>query len=168
MDIDSIYHVLYNTALISTLLAFVILFFSILGIELEDVGYFSISSFLNFLVGFSWTGALLIYKVTFPITIVASIGAGVIMLFVFYYMNVLMMKLSETGNAFKLSDAVGKSATVYLEIPSNAGGSGVVTFSYKGSVKHLTAITKGEERMQFNTRVKIIESYESLVIVEKI
>lgn len=76
-----------------------------------------------------------------------------------------MMKLQHSGNV-KTDDFVGKTGTVYMQIPGGSGH-GKVTVTINGSTREVAAVS--EEPLATGTPIKIVEVIDpSLFRVEKI
>ena len=78
----------------------------------------------------------------------ASIGAatasgGAVMLIVAWLLHA-QLKLQSAGNVDP-TNAIGKSATVYLRIPGKRAGAGKITVSIQGRTMEYAAITAGDE-----------------------
>lgn len=129
---------------------------------------FSVRNLINFLLSFSWTGITLyntIENTTVLILISFLIGAAFVALF-FFVMKALH-RLSE-DNTFKLANAIGKTASVYISIPANKKGAGKVQVSVNGSIHEIEAITENE-KLDSGTMVRINEIINNnLLLVEKL
>jgi len=126
---------------------------------------FSLRNLVDFMLGFSWTGVSfydLIQNRT--LLILLAIGVGLLFVFVFFVIMRQLLKLNE-DNSLKLESLVGESAEVYLTIPESMKSTGKILVSIKGSTRELEAMTKGE-KITTNSRVKIVEIENEIVIVE--
>ncbi|MBO4499873.1 MAG: serine protease [Bacteroidaceae bacterium] len=127
----------------------------------DDAGFsglFSFRNLINFLLGYGWTGVILYDDITKPFWLYAiSFGVGVLFVAAFVFMFRKMMKLSHDGS-FRISEAVGITADVYLRIPASNGGRGKVQFSVKGSVHELDAVTDESEEIPTGAKAKIVDT----------
>jgi hypothetical protein len=129
---------------------------------------FSLRNLINFLLGFSWTGISFYYIISSPaILITVALAAGVVFVLLFFFIIKQVQKLAE-DNSFKPSDALQKSAEVYLAIPAQKSGKGKVLISIKGSFRELDAITENE-RIETGAVVRVLKADDNnLLTVERI
>ena len=122
----------------------------------DGPGLFSFKSLVNFALAYGWTTALLYNHIErlWLLNVVAVVVGIAFLLLVFGGLT-LMLKLAKDAS-FKTSQAVGKSANVYLRIPAARSGSGKVQVSVGGAVHELDAWTDGKE-LPTGTVCKIIE-----------
>lgn len=103
---------------------------------------FSLRNLINFLLGFSWTGISFYNSIENKgLLIGIALVVGVAFVLLFFYIIKQVQKLAE-DNSFKISDTIGKSAEVYLNIPGEKQGKGKVLISVKGSVHELDAMSE--------------------------
>ena len=125
---------------------------------------FSVRALVNFLVGFGWAGVSLRPAISADVVLyVVSIAVG---LFFAWLVMALMNKLLrlERNGAFSVSEAVGKTASVYLRIPAGCQGHGKVQVSIRGSVHEFPAVTDCEE-LRTGTMVKVVSVLEDSVLL---
>ena len=129
----------------------------------EDFHFLGLRAILAFVSVFGWCGVLWGHHGLW--------GFGAAFLFGFIAMSLTalaiwgMMKLQQSGNV-KKDDFVGKSGTVYLQIP---GGNerGKITVTIGGATREVAAVA--EEPIPTGTPVKIIEVIDqTLYRVEKL
>jgi len=129
---------------------------------------FSFRNLINFMLGFSWSG--ITFYNTFSskfILIFIAIMVGVGMVALFAYLISLLHGLAE-DNSFNIADTVGRTASVYLFIPAEKSGKGIIQVSVKGAVHELSAVTSGD-RIETGAMVRVTEVLDnSLLLVEKI
>ena len=130
-------------------------------------GVFSFRNLINFLLGYGWAGALLFDSIEkgWLLQLVAiAVGLVFVMAFVFMFRQV--MKLSHDGS-FKMQEAVGLKADVYLRIPAARSGRGKVQVSVKGSIHEIDAMTDNTEEIPTGGQVKIVKVLgDDLLLVE--
>lgn len=130
-------------------------------------GVFSFRNLINFLLGYGWAGALLFSSIEkgWLLQVVAiAVGLAFVLAFVFMFRQV--MKLSHDGS-FKMSEAVGLKADVYLRIPAARSGRGKVQVSVKGSVHEVDAMTDRNDEIATGGQVKILKVLgDDLLLVE--
>jgi hypothetical protein len=116
---------------------------------------FSLRNLINFLLGFSWTGISFYTLIPNPaILIVLSVLVGAFFIFVFFIIIKQLQKLAE-DNSFKITNAINKTAEVYLSIPEKLSGRGKVMISVNGAFHELSAMTENE-RIQTGAVVKVV------------
>jgi ABC-type antimicrobial peptide transport system permease subunit len=116
---------------------------------------FSLRNLINFLLGFSWTG--ISFYTLIPsktVLIVLSVLVGAFFIFVFFMIIKQLQRLAE-DNSFKISNAINKTAEVYLSIPEKLSGRGKVMISVNGAFHELSAMTENE-RIQTGSVVKVV------------
>ena len=120
-------------------------------------GVFSFRNLVNFLLGYGWAGVLLhdsIEKGWLLQLIAIAVGLVFVLAFVFMFRQV--MKLSHDGS-FRMQEAVGLKADVYLRIPAARSGRGKVQLSVKGSVHEIDAVTDNDAEIPTGGQVEIVE-----------
>ena len=120
-------------------------------------GVFSFRNLINFLLGYGWAGALLFDSIEkgWLLQIVAiAVGLAFVLAFVFMFRQV--MKLSHDGS-FRMQEAVGLKADVYLRIPAARSGRGKIQVSVKGSVHEIDAMTDSDSEIATGGQVEIVE-----------
>jgi membrane protein implicated in regulation of membrane protease activity len=120
-------------------------------------GVFSFRNLVNFLLGYGWAGVLLhdsIEKGWLLQLIAIAVGLVFVLAFVFMFRQV--MKLSHDGS-FKMEEAVGLKADVYLRIPAARTGRGKVQVSVKGSIHEIDAMTDNDTEIATGGQVQIVE-----------
>jgi len=71
------------------------------------------------------------------------------------------------NNSFRLTDAMDKTAEVYLTIPGNKKGKGKIMISVKGSFHELEAITESDA-IESGASVRVVKIENgNLLVVEK-
>ena len=120
-------------------------------------GVFSFRNLINFLLGYGWAGALLFDSIDkgWLLQIVA-IAVGLVFVLAFVFMFRQVMKLSHDGS-FRMQEAVGLKADVYLRIPAARSGRGKVQVSVKGSVHEIDAVTDSDKEIATGEQVEIVE-----------
>lgn len=120
-------------------------------------GVFSFRNLINFLLGYGWAGVLLFDAIDkrWLLQIVA-IAVGLLFVLAFVFMFRQVMRLSHDGS-FKMNEAVGLKADVYLRIPAARSGRGKVQVSVKGSVHEIDAVTDNDAEIPTGGQVEIVE-----------
>lgn len=118
------------------------------GTDTMDLGgsisLFSVRNFVNFVVGFGWSGVCLSGAIESKwLLCLVSILVGVAFVLMFFFIKRQTKKLEHNG-AFQIEDCVGKTVDVYLRIPAHREGKGKVQVSLNGTVHEFDAMTAGE------------------------
>lgn len=130
-------------------------------------GVFSFRNLVNFLLGYGWAGVLLFDDIEkrWLLQLVA-IAVGLLFVLAFVFMFRQVMKLSHDGS-FKISEAVGLKADVYLRIPAARAGRGKVQVSVKGSIHEIDAVTDNDTEIPTGGQVEIVEALgDDLLLVK--
>lgn len=129
---------------------------------------FSLRNLINFLLGFSWAGISFYSSISNPSLLIAvSLAVGILFLYIFFLVIRQLQKLAE-DNSFRFSQALHKTAEVYLTIPANKSGKGKIMISINGSVRELDAMTE-KERIPSGATVKVTKvENDNILIVELI
>ncbi|HMO60657.1 MAG TPA: serine protease [Ferruginibacter sp.] len=129
---------------------------------------FSLRNLINFLLGLSWTGISFYGSIASkPLLILLALVVGLAFVYVFFLVIKQVQKLAE-DNSFKITEALHKTADVYLTIPAHKSGKGKIMLSVKGSVRELDAMTE-QESIPSGATVKIVRlENKDILIVEKI
>ncbi len=106
---------------------------------------FSFRNFVNFLLGFGWTGISFYGFIHNQYVLIGvAILIGVIFVWLFFFIISQLQRLAE-DNSFQIMDTLYKEADIYLKIPAKRQGMGKVLISVNGAVHELEAMTDGEE-----------------------
>ena len=130
--------------------------------------FFTIKNFVGFFTLFSWTGiACLDSGLSASLSVVISIGAGILMMVImaaiFYYFS----KLTDSGN-MSAKNAIGGIGEVYLPIHSGRGNIGKVSIKVQGSLRELDAITDDDQNLPTGAVVTVtdITSNDTLIVTK--
>lgn len=131
--------------------------------------FFTFKNVVAFFTIFGWTGIICLDNgISYPITIVISSFAGLIMMLLTSLLFFWMAKMAESGT-LKISNAIGVIGEVYLPIGANRSKLGKIQIKVQGSLRELEAITDAEEDLETTTIIKVIEVVSSeLLLVEKL
>lgn len=129
---------------------------------------FSFRNLINFLLGFGWGGICFYSSIENQMILgMVAILIGAIFLVLFFAIIKQLTKLEE-NNTFTLKMAIGKTGDVYLAIPENKTGSGLIQVSVYGAVREIHAITPGG-RLESGAMIRVISvESDNLVLVERL
>lgn len=129
---------------------------------------FTFRNLVNFLLGFGWGGISFYNMISNKILLLSlAFLIGAFFIFLFFVIMKQVLKLSE-NNSFDIQEAIGKTANVYLFIPPNKEGDGIVHVSIKGALRELKAQTLDTEKIETGSEVRIIDIYDNKLIVAKV
>lgn len=129
---------------------------------------FSLRNMINFLLGLGWGGVSFYTTISNPaVLIIVAVLIGAAFVYLFFLIIKQVQKLAE-DNTFKITQTVQKTGTVYLRIPAQKSGSGIVQVSVNGSVHELKAVTDGDE-IPSGTMIRVVEILDDhLILVTKL
>lgn len=108
------------------------------------VQLFTVRNMINFLLGLGWGGVCFSGVVTNrPLLVIVSLLCGAAFVWMFLWMLRRVLRLESNG-AFRITDCVNQTCSVYLRIPAGRQGMGKVQVSFGGSVQELDAMSAGE------------------------
>ena len=129
--------------------------------------FLTIDSIAAFFMGFGWTGSFLISGGEYGLITIFLVSSGVG--FVFGGASVglatLMQNLKEE-NQTTINDALGQTGNVYLKVPREALGHGVVHLKLKAGMRELEALTYEKSDIEFGKSVKVKSILGDKVVVE--
>ncbi|RXP59478.1 hypothetical protein EC396_05360 [Lutibacter sp. HS1-25] len=141
--------------------------------EADDGGvgfqFFTFKGIVAFFTIFGWTGiTCLDSNLSTTVTIIISVIAGLIMMFLTSLLFYWMHKLAESGT-LKVKNAVGVICEVYLPIGAKRSKMGKVQIKVQGSLRELEAITDEDEDLKTGSMVKVTEIVSAeILLVEKL
>lgn len=111
-----------------------------------DQGFtlFSIRSIIAFFTFFGWVGVITLHKgIDIQYVIIISFFAGLIAMVFVAFVLFQLIKLAEVGNV-DIEEALGKYGKVYVPVPAQRNGTGLVNIEIRNKIMELRAITDGE------------------------
>jgi membrane protein implicated in regulation of membrane protease activity len=127
--------------------------------NLDDGGpgqVFSFRNFINCLLGYGWAAICFYPVISSALWLnVVAILVGVSFVLLFFLLMKQMTRL-ETDKTFRMEQALGKPADVYLTIPAQMSGRGKVQVSVGGAYHEIDAMTRGE-KLQTGSKVRVDE-----------
>ena len=181
-ELSSLEKIYWIIAGISTLVFLIILITSFIGADTDDLGdvdadvegdtgagfqFFTFKNMVAFFTIFGWSGiASLDSGKSVVVTVLISVGCGLIMMLImsalFYYIS----KLSDSGT-LKMENALNSIGEVYLTIGAKRSNIGKVHVRVQNSLRELEALTDHETDLKQGTVIKVIEvTSNGLLIVE--
>ncbi len=111
-----------------------------------DPGFtlFSIRSVIAFFTFFGWVGVITLSGgIDITTAIIVSFLSGLIALVFVAFVLYQLVKLAETGTP-DIEDALGKYGKVYIPVPANRSGTGMVHIELNNKLMELRAVTDGQ------------------------
>ncbi len=145
----------------------------ITGDEIDDIvsfdqaglQIFTIRGFITFFSIFGWAGLWLLSTGLNPaIALIISFLLGSAAMVGTAYAMRFLMKLQSTGNQ-DINDALGVSASVYINIPEKRKGHGKVNAMVSGRYSEFDAVTDDDEMIPTGSSVTIISIGNPNVLV---
>ena len=127
---------------------------------------FTIKGILVFLSLSAWTAYLLYGVLHIAIVLVIAAIIGFIGAFLQALAFRAMMKLESSGN-INYENAIGKTGTVYINIPKEKKGRGKITMVVQGRFAEIDAITNDLEELLPKTQVEIVGLEDSTTVIVK-
>lgn len=127
---------------------------------------FTFRNFINFFIGFGWTGIVFHDKISSKFLLVTlAVVVGVVLVALVMYIFVALSKMQQSGN-MDINNAINQIAVVYLTIPGNKSASGKIHVRIQGTLREVDAVTEGDtiESGKNVTVVGVIN--ESILIVK--
>jgi len=127
---------------------------------------FSFRTIINFLLGFSWCGALLYNTISNkPLLGITSLFAGIITAIILYFALCYLLHKNRQKN-INLEDVIKQKAKVKRTIPAENNGKGLITIEVKGNDIELDAITYHDNDIEAEKTVIILGIDNSSFIVD--
>jgi membrane protein implicated in regulation of membrane protease activity len=128
--------------------------------------FLSIKNLIGFFAIMGWTGiAMLNAGKSLGITVFVSVLAGFLMMVIMAAMVYYLSKLTEQ-NVLTLSNAIGKTGTVYLRIPAERKGMGQVQINVQG-FQTLNAVTDEKEEIKTGALIRVVDSINNEILLVK-
>src|SRR5512133_286948 len=128
--------------------------------------FLSIKNLIGFFAIMGWTGiAMLNAGKSLGITVFVSVLAGLLMMAIMAAMVYYLSKLTEQ-NVLTLSNAIGKTGTVYLRIPAERKGMGQVQINVQG-FQTLNAVTDEKEEIKTGALIRVVDTINNEILLVK-
>lgn len=128
--------------------------------------FFTVRGIVAFFCVFGWTGFALDPSLGIALTLLISVAAGLLAMFVIGLMFYAVRRLQSSGN-IRYSNAVGKMAEVYIPIPARRGGRGKVMVEIQERLVEAEAITDENEKLKTGETVRVTGNAGNTLIVMK-
>lgn len=138
------------------------------GLTLDsDIGLslFTVKTLTSFFAIGGWVGFAVSDMGNLP-AILISLLSGTVALVAMAFIMKWLTGLQSDGN-IEYSNAVGKTANVYLTIPANNSGNGKINLTLQERYIEANAITKDTEDIKTGSMVKIVSIIDDTFVVTK-
>ncbi|HIP32913.1 MAG TPA: hypothetical protein EYG86_09135 [Crocinitomicaceae bacterium] len=127
--------------------------------------FFTFKNLVGFFTIFAWVGIGSIKSgYSTGSVIIISFICGLLMMVAMATLFYLMTKLVEDGT-MKMSNAVGRTGSVYLPIKAKNGGFGKVQINIQGATHELQAMTNDEKNLAVGTIVQVEKVIDNTILV---
>ena len=143
-----------------------------IGDDIGDIGSdasftaFSLLSILAFFMGAGWMGVAcrLDWDLGSTVSLLISTGSGMCMMFLSSGLMFYVKRFNREVR-YEPKTCVGKTALVYLTIPSKGNGRGQVRIDVSGRKKILSAQTNSSEKLKAFSAIKVVEVLDDNTLV---
>jgi membrane protein implicated in regulation of membrane protease activity len=94
--------------------------------------------------------------VSIPGQLTVAVVAGLGALYGVYYLMRSVSRLAQSGN-LRISNAIGRTATVYIPIPAGNEGQGKVQVKIQDRMEEFTAVTSAGEKLSTGAKVVVVK-----------
>ena len=136
------------------------------GDSVEGLKLLSVRAIVAFLVGFGWTGGLMLVRgIPMVATVAVAFGVGLIFMGVIFVTMRLLMSLRSDGT-LDYRNAIGCTGRVYVTIPAGRAGEGQVEIMIQGRLTTAHALTDSRHALSPQTSVIVtaVENGNLLVV----
>lgn len=131
----------------------------------DGMSLLTFRNLINFLLGFGWMAITLKGSIqSWPITIILSTITGIILVTLVMYLYKGLSRMQQSGTINAMKQAPGCTGTVYLTVPAERAGEGIVQITINNSVRDYAAVTDGNE-LKTGTQIKVIEAINNRVLL---
>ena len=134
-------------------------------LDSSDFKWLSKQALAGFLMMFGWVGLTCTkeFELSKVFSSMIALLCGFISIFVIGFIFKSAKKLSSTGTIFKIEDAIGKEASVYLRIPK--GGVGRISISLHHFTREIDAVSHNAEDIPSFAQVQIIKKMDEKTVL---
>ncbi len=127
----------------------------------------TLQTIVTFLTVFSWVSIVCISSGVKPLlSILLGVVFGGIMMLIVAKIVQVSARLAENG-IINLKNAIGETATVYLQIPAKGMGEGKVTMQLQGRLGEYDAITEENAPIPTGAQVLVTDVLGDALVVER-
>lgn len=90
-----------------------------------------------------------------PVQLTAAVAAGLAAMYAVYYVLRSIYRLGQSGN-LRITNTVGKTATVYIPIPADGDGQGKVQVKVQDRLAEFAAINTTDQKLATGAKVVVV------------
>lgn len=171
--------ILFWVSVISGGLLILLLLLSIIGgldfdmdigssdIETDSSGIGAFKGLLTFVSSCTWVMRVLFVTGKHPgVAIGIGIAVGLVCFFILNYMMRVLLKQDSNIN-WEMNDAMFKNGEVYLKIPADASGNGIVQININGALREIKARSANNIEIKTGDAVTVTDIDGEYVLVTK-
>jgi hypothetical protein len=129
--------------------------------------FFTFRNFVNFFLGFSWTGISLYGAIENKVWLtLLCVIIGLVLVTIVMALLYALSKTTQSGN-ININNAVNKVATVYFTIPAAGKGKGKIQLSVQQAVREYDAISELNEPIPTGSIVHVISVIDEHTLLVK-
>ena len=129
-----------------------------------DVTFFSVRSIIAFFTFFGWTGVLTLRNgAGIAVAVTMALIAGAAAMYIVAYMMYKFTQLDSSGN-YNVLHAIENTGEVYLTIPEQTIGTGLIHIKIDGAIRELPATTHGKA-LPTGSQIKVIDVLENNILL---
>ena len=137
------------------------------GIDAAGFRFFTVRGIVAFFCIFGWSGlAFYASGMQAALTILLAVVCGFAAMFAIGLMFYAVKRLQSSGN-IKYSNALGKTAEVYIPIPAQRSGKGKVMVNVQERLIEADAVTDEETPLKTGENVKVVGNISNTLIVKR-
>lgn len=179
-ELTSLQQIYWIITGISTVIFVIVLIGAFIGGDTDDIGdvdaemdadigagfqFFTLKNLVAFFTIFGWSGIASINAGNSQsITILISLGCGLVMMVImaalFYYIS----KLVSSGT-LKMDNALHSIGEVYLTVGANRSSIGKVQIKVQGALRELEALTDSEKDLTQGNVIKVVEVTKNGILI---
>ncbi|MFA6962471.1 MAG: hypothetical protein WC205_17075 [Opitutaceae bacterium] len=177
--LDLARQVFYGIGAIAGLLALIMSFLAVIGMEHHDAidsmgsadvdhgggGIFSIKPLTGFFLGFGWAGGLALdagLSMFAAVAIAVFAGAVLMAVIVAMFRGIYAMRSDGT---VRPSEALNATGTVYVTLPPSKAAGGQVIVNFSGRQETFAALNAADRAVASGERVKVIQIIDSSTVL---
>lgn len=176
LNLDFLPQVYWLIAIIGSLIFSIVMVMAFVGGDADDIDadveagfqFISFKNLVAFFTIFGWSGiACIDAGFSKPVTIMASIICGLLMMVIMASLFFFVSKLADSGT-LNYKNAINAVGEVYLTIGSDRSKMGKVTVSVQGSMRELDALTDSLTELKSGTIIKVVDvTSNGILIVDR-
>jgi hypothetical protein len=141
--------------------------------EIESDGgigfqFLTFKNLVGFFTIFGWIGIACINEgLSKPITVIASVFSGLLMMTIMAAMFYGMKKLADSGT-LNYKNAIGAIGEIYLTVGANRNSMGKVSVTVQGTLRELEALSDSLTELKSGTIIEVVDvTSNGILIVEQ-